>query len=418
MTVREKFLATCEFKRVPPPKWEFGYWGETIDNWYASGLPKKKYPRLDDEISTPTRDMFLPAWKMITGKGRVGGNKAAALPRGIAVMAGGLYWPTQAFPLDYDVRETLGMDATQEVVDVNGLACPMFETECVFEDERYWDFLDTDGVVKRFQKEPQTMPAGWRWPVRDRKTWEAYKERLRFDNIRDRFPGDWREQVERYKNRDFPLALGGFPYGYFGTLAHLMGYDTLFISYYEDPELVHDMVGTFTDLWMALYEEVFSEVEIDHLQIWEDISFGGGSMVSHDIIREFQMPYYKKMTGFLKGRGVKNVFLDTDGDCMDIIPLFIESGITGMYPFEWHCGMRVDEIRRKFPELVIMGGFPKSEIIKGPARIDELLEPVALTLKQGGYVPFGDHFIPPNVDWENFVYYRKRLNELIDTIGP
>ena len=193
-----------------------------------------------------------------------------------------------------------------------------------------------------------------------------------------------------------------------------MGYETLFMSYYDDPKLIHDMVGTFTDLWMALYEEVLSYVDIDLLQIWEDISFGRGSMVSHDVIREFQMPYYKKMTSFLKSKGVKNIMLDTDGVCMDIIPFFMESGITGIYPFEWHAGMRVEEVRKQYPELVIMGGIPKSEIPKGKDRIDEILEPIGRTLKHGGYIPFGDHFIPPDVDWENFKYYREKLNKLID----
>ncbi len=62
-----------------------------------------------------------------------------------------------------------------------------------------------------------------------------------------------------------------------------------------------------------------------------------------------------------------------------------------------------------------MGGIPKSEICKGKMRIDEILEPVAKVLKMGGYIPFGDHFIPPEVDWESFKYYRSKLNRLIET---
>lgn len=409
MNSRERFLATCNFEKgVAPPKWEFGYWGETIDNWYASGLPKKKYPAIDKEITTPTRSMFLPAWQTI---------KTGKLPKGIAVMAGGLYWPTQGFPLDHDVKDFFSMDETQQLVDVNGLACPMFDFELRFEDEKYWDFLDVDGVVKRFQKEPQTMPAGWEWPVTDWDSWNKYKdERLRLDNIKNRFPPHWDQLVKEYKNRDYPLALGGFPHGFFGTLAHLMGYDTLFINYYVEPDLVHDVVSTFTDVWMALYEEVLSEVDVDHYQIWEDISFGSGSMVSPEIIKEFQTPYYKKMISFLKAHGVHHILLDTDGYCMDIIPLFLEAGITGIYPFEWHTGMRVEEVREMFPDLVIMGGIPKTEIKKGKERIDEILEPIAATIKKGGFIPYGDHFVPPEVDWDNFVYYRNRLNDIIDSV--
>jgi uroporphyrinogen decarboxylase len=64
-----------------------------------------------------------------------------------------------------------------------------------------------------------------------------------------------------------------------------------------------------------------------------------------------------------------------------------------------------------------MGGIPKSEIAKGRARIEEILQPVEAVLKAGGFVPFGDHFIPPDVSFEEFSYYRRRLNEMIDRQG-
>jgi hypothetical protein len=126
------------------------------------------------------------------------------------------------------------------------------------------------------------------------------------------------------------------------------------------------------------------------------------------------MPYYKKMVSFLNSHGVENIFLDTDGYCMDIIPLFVEAGITGIYPFEWHTGMRIEEVRKNFPDLVMMGGIPKSEIRHGKKTVDEILKPVEETLQYGGYIPFGDHFVPPEVNWENFVYYRDKLNSIID----
>jgi hypothetical protein len=409
MTTREAFLETCDFKKVVAPKWEFGYWGETIDNWYAAGLPRKNYPTLEKTVFTTTSGIMLPAWNTI---------QAGRLPKGIAVMGGGLYWPTQGFPLDRDVRDYFHMDPTQQLVDVNQFAWPLFPFELRYEDERYWDFVDCEGIVKRFQKEPQTMPSGWEWPIKDWASWRRYKdERLRLDSIHERFPPHWNDLVKRYRTRDFPLALGGYPNGFFGTPAHLMGYENLFVAYFEAPDLVHDIVKTFTDLWIAIYEEVLSQTDVDHYHIWEDISFGRGSMVSDDVIKEFQIPYYKRMISFLKAHGVRHIFLDTDGDCRKIIPLFIESGITGMYPFEWHCGMRVEEIRKQFPTLVLMGGIPKSEIVYGRKRIDEILQPIEETLKYGGYIPFGDHFVPPEVEWEDFCYYREKLNSIMDRAG-
>ena len=132
------------------------------------------------------------------------------------------------------------------------------------------------------------------------------------------------------------------------------------------------------------------------------------------MMREFMLPYYQSLTSFLKEHGVQIIFVDTDGDCFDLIPLFIEAGVTGMYPIEVSCGMDLMKVRRTFPRLQLMGGIPKSEIRHGRERIDEILQPVCEVLQYGGYVPFGDHLIPPEIGWENFSYYRTKLNSIME----
>ena len=413
MNARERFREVGKQNRsVRSLKWEFGYWGATMDNWYAHGLPKEQYPRLpgrSDQGRTPTSHLYMDAWNSV---------RSGKLPSGIAIMAGGLYWPTQGFPLDHDVRKHFSMDPSQRLVNVNLLLCPEFVPRVINETEEKFEYVDVDGVRRLFLKESATIPTAMGYPVKDRETWERIKEeRFNVKNVRQRFPSNWNSLVEEYRNRDYPLALGGYPHGFFGTLVHLMGYETTFLKYYDDPELIHDMVSTFTDVWIATYEEVMSFTDIDHVQIWEDISAGTGSMVNPDVIREFMLPYYKRFTSFLRGKGVELIFVDTDGDCYDLIPLFLEGGMTGMYPMEASCGMDIVKVRKSFPDLIMMGGIQKSELVHGPRRIDELLEPVKAVLSTGGYVPYCDHFIPPEVDFENFSYYRRSLNTLIDAAG-
>ena len=63
MNTRERFHETMNFShKVHSLKWEFGYWGETIDNWYKAGLPKINYPVLDPVITTPTSSLYSAAW--------------------------------------------------------------------------------------------------------------------------------------------------------------------------------------------------------------------------------------------------------------------------------------------------------------------------------------------------------------------
>jgi len=410
MNLRERFVEVMENfnTTVSPPKWEFGYWGETVDRWYEEGLPKKNYPKIPNNISTPTSSLYNPVWTSIDG---------GKLPSGIGIIGGGLYWPTQSFPIDNDVKDELRMDMGQILVNVNLLFHPMFEVELLEEDANYLTYVDIDGIKRKFIKKTGVIPTGVEWVISNWKSWNKLKEeRLNIKDIRGRFPSNWTELIEKYKNRDYPLALGGYPHGYFMTLAHLMGYENLFYAYFDDPKLIHDIQNTFTKLWIAVYSEILSEVDVDLFVFCEDVSAGTGSMVSPSMIKEFMIPYYKRLIGFLKNRGVKIIFIDTDGDCFDLIPLFIEAGVTGMYPIEVSCGMDLVRVRKMFPKLQLMGGIPKSEIQYGQERINEILSPVNEVLKTSGYIPFGDHLIPPDIHWNLFKYYRLKLNSMIDNI--
>jgi len=409
MNLRERFLEVMlNFNpRVTPPKWEFGYWGDTINNWYEEGLPRREFPRIPINITTPTASLYNPCWNSIKGE---------RLPAGVAVIGGGLYWPTQGFPIDNDVKNELNLDKSQILVNVNLLFHPMFDIKIFQEDDHYLTYQDLDGVKRKFIKDTGVIPPGIEWVIKDRKGWEKLKdERINLNDIRGRFPPNWNELLQKYRSRDYPLVLGGYPHGYFGTLAQLMGYEQLFYNYFDDPKLIHDVLETFTELWIAIYEEVLSDTDADLFIIWEDISAGTGSMVSPATIQEFMVPYYQRLTGFLKENGVNVIFVDTDGDCFDIIHLFIEGGVTGMYPIEVSCGMDLVKVRRMFPKLQLMGGIPKLEIRHGQNRIDEILEPVCEVLRYGGYIPFGDHLIPPEVHWKEFKYYREKLNDMLES---
>jgi hypothetical protein len=413
MNTRERFLEVMgNFnKKVPSVKWEFGYWGGTLNNWYEQGLPKNNYAKLPDKYTTPASSSYIMAWNCENKF-----LKKDQYPQSMPVTGGSVYSPTQGFPSDNDVRALAGLDKPQKLIDLNLMFHPMFDPKVLEETDTELKYLDTDGV-KRFYLKKDGFPGGIEWPVKDMKSWLELKEkRVNINKIKDRFPSNWSELVAEYKNRDYVLAIGGYPHGFFGLPATIMGYDTLFYKYYDEPELIHDMLSTFTDMWIAIYSEVLKDVEVDVLHIWEDVSMGSGSMISVNTIREFMLPYYKKLTDFVKSRGVKVILVDTDGYCMNIIPVLMECGITGMYPFEVHTGMDVVEVRKKFPNLAMMGGIPKSEVAKGKDAIDRILGPIKEVIKSSGYIPHCDHFIPPDVALDDFLYYRKKLNEIIDSI--
>ena len=426
MNTRERFLATMRAEPgVAPPKWEFGYWGGTLNRWYREGLPEKIYPTIATGISTLQSSLYTTAWTYRWRQNRTlfelsynERQRRIPLPNGIGVWGGALYWPSQGFPLDLDVADYFGLDKSTALVHVEQLFYPLYEPEILSEDEDYVDYVDIDGITRRFQKAEAVIPTSMSWPIHDWDSWlEIKNERLRLDNIGDRFPAHWPELVEAYRNRDYPLSLGGYPLGLFGTLVHLLGYANLFYFYYDHPDLIKDIQQHLVALWTAIWEEVLAQVDVDCVHIWEDMSANKGSMVSPAIFKEFMDPYYRQITDFLRGKGVDAILLDTDGNCEMLIPLLMDCGINGLYPMEVSAGMDVVKARREYPDLVMMGGVPKSDIALGKGRIDEFLGDVAFLLQGGGYIPFGDHLIPPEVSWPDFKYYRQKLNRLIDTLG-
>jgi len=426
MNTRERFHEVMDFSpSVRSLKWEFGFWGSTIKRWYDEGLPEKHYPTIATRTITVNSSLYTFAWTHAWHSTRTLFEKTLGererrieLPDGIAVWGGFPYWPSQGFPLDVDVAEHFGFDQTQVLVPVEQLFHPLYEPRILDEDERYLKYSDIDGITRVFQKGEAVIPTGMSWPIKDWHSWLEIKEqRMRLDNIRERFPANWSELVQDYKDRDYLLALGGYPCGFFGTLVHLLGYENLFYDYYDQPDLLQDILQHLTRLWLAIWEEVLAEVDVDLVHIWEDMSSNKGSMVSERVFEQFMMPYYKQVTSFLKARGVKTILVDTDGDCSALIPLFLECGVTGLYPMEVSAGMDVMKARKEYPTLQMCGGISKSELALGRERIDQLLEGTEWLLRQGGYIPFGDHFIPPEVGWHDYSYYREKLNRLIDHCG-
>jgi len=57
--------------------------------------------------------------------------------------------------------------------------------------------------------------------------------------------------------------------------------------------------------------------------------------------------------------------VDSDGDIRELIPLYLDCGVNGFLPFEVQAGMDIRDIRRQYPELIVVGGIDKLAVAKG-----------------------------------------------------
>ena len=385
MNARERFLAVMGFEPVDRTLlWEFGYWSGAVRRWYREGLPKQQ---------------GIPDW----------------LPDGKGILGEGIYWdptdPTRIFGAD--LHECFGLDEGLRQVPLNIYFNPPFE-EVVLEDHGDWVVsMEKTGIIKRDRKDRASLPDYVGWPVKTREDWERLKAERLQPTLEGRLPANWSDFLKEYPNRTYPLAIGG-QQGFFGTPRYLLGPENLLVSYYDDPDLIHDTVSYLASFWASIYDQVLSQVKPDIALIWEDMCYKAGPLVSPATFREFILPGYRKLTGVFRDHGVNCIAVDTDGDCWKLIPLFVEGGVTCLYPFEVNANMDVSKVREAYPKLQMFGGVDKVAMAVGKEQIDgELKSKVAPVLKTGGYIPYCDHLVPPDVSWQNFVYYRRRLAEVI-----
>jgi hypothetical protein len=64
-----------------------------------------------------------------------------------------------------------------------------------------------------------------------------------------------------------------------------------------------------------------------------------------------------------------------------------------------------------------MGGIDKRAMIAGPQAIDEELARVVPLLKEGGFIPWCDHHVPPDVPLAHYQYYVQRMKEASLDVG-
>ncbi|NLE44986.1 MAG: hypothetical protein GX620_09725 [Chloroflexi bacterium] len=390
MNTRERFLAVMDFEPCDRTLlWEWGYWGGTVSRWYGEGLPHEKGLREPVEYG-----------------GTLSGPGAA--------------WRSGVLNVQeaVDVSAYFRFDRGRETVPLQNFIFPAFEDEVLEEDGDNIVIRNSMGVTVQQRRDNASVPQALAWPVHDRESWEQFKAE-RFQVMLDRrLPENWAQLVQEYRTRDYPLSIASGYCGFFGSLRELMGDVNLLLAYYDQPELVHEIASFLTEFWIEIYDAVLQDVEVDSAEFWEDMCFKTGPLISPSLFREFMMPYYKRLIGFLKDNGVRHLCVDTDGNCTKLIPLFLECGVTGMLPFEVQAGMDVVEVRKAFPQIQIYGGLDKAAVARGRAAIDcELEKKLPPLLAQGGYVPFIDHIVHPDISWENFCYYRQRLEEMVREYG-
>jgi uroporphyrinogen-III decarboxylase len=175
------------------------------------------------------------------------------------------------------------------------------------------------------------------------------------------------------------------------------------------------MLDTVADTCLKVLDRISDKVEIDQLSVHEDMAGKSGPMIGPNQIGEFVKPYYLKVWDMLKSKGTKIFSQDSDGNMNPVIDIFIESGLTQMYPMEPESGMDIVKVHEKYGNsLSLKGGINKYVIKQGKEAIRKELEYKMQPSMLNGGIVFGlDHRIPNGTPIEFYRYYVELGRELL-----
>jgi hypothetical protein len=365
----ERFIAVMEYQPVDyVPNWELGVWGQTQDRWEADGL-----------------DPTSIHWRWFPGEA------------------------------------SLGMDP-KEFITFSGDPLPRFEYEVFEEDERTITFRDEKGMVRKGLKEGSahgtraSMDNFIDFPVHNMEEWQQVKKR--FDpSSPQRYEPNWDVfRVAGWRNRTHPLIFGPncSTLGFYWWARELMGTEGLSYAWYDQPDLVHDIMEHHADFLIEAARPTLEMTTVDYICLNEDMAMKTGPLLSPRTYKTFIFPRMKRVVDFYKSHGVRYVAVDTDGNPEALIPLLMDAGVDILWPMERAAEQDPIRLRKTYGKsLRLWGGVDKRVLAQGPDAIDSHLRALIPLIEEGGFVPTVDHTVPPDVSWENFQYYMQQKGRLL-----
>jgi hypothetical protein len=280
------------------------------------------------------------------------------------------------------------------------------------ETEEYVITRDRMGRRMKLIKGIATIPLPMDYPVRTMDDWLRLKPHYEFSEAR--FGKDWETKAKAHREAGRVVTVN-IPGG-FDEPRQLLGEENICLAFYEQPELVHDILQTVGDTAFRVLERVSSTVQVDLLSVHEDMAGKSGPLAGPKQIHEFVGPYYRRIWDLLAERGARVFDQDSDGNMNHVIDAFLEAGVNCMHPMEPAADMDIVQVREKYGKrLAFYGGLDKHIIRQSPAAIEaELERKIPRMVRTGGCVLGLDHRIPNGTPLDNYRFYIQKAWEIMD----
>ncbi len=307
-------------------------------------------------------------------------------------------WRNEGLPADADVADYFGYEFRQFGFD-GSFQLP---TKVIEETEEYTVVQNADGAIRKDWKHQTSTPGYHEFLIKDRKTWEDYRERLTWNDSRV----DWDAELARFREAKARglFCVFGAATGY-DRAQGFVGSERLLMAMVEDPAWVKEIFDTIAELVIRGAEEMMARgFDFDGVWLFNDMGYRNATLFSPAVYRELIFPADRRMVDFFHSRGLK-VILHSCGCVKALVPDLIRAGFDCLQPLEVKAGMDLIELKRLYGEkLAFMGGIDARKMSHpDPAVIEEEIRTkFAVAMEDGAYIYHTDHSVPDDVSFDRY----------------
>jgi uroporphyrinogen decarboxylase len=302
--------------------------------------------------------------------------------------------------MQVDMAARLGIDIVW--APVNGF--------CGIEDEPHIAgeiYKDEWGV--KYKKNGWPIIAQIDTPVKSREDWTRY----RLPEVDT--PGRLRILKEAIAANNKELAIAAGFLGPFTMMTwYLMDFETLSMSMFMDPDLVHEMNSAFVKWALDAAKLAFGTGGVDLFHISDDWGGTDGLLISPDQFREFFIGPFENMVKGLKSFGVP-VIMHNDGNLWEILDDLVDTGIDAYHPVEKAATMDLGKIKERYKGRICPIGNVnnKTTMVSGtPGDVrKEALECLRTGAPGGRYIISTDHSLHDDIPLANVMALIETVNE-------
>ena len=244
----------------------------------------------------------------------------------------------------------------------------------------------------------------------------AFHESLELDDP-GRFPVDWQVKLDQWKRRDYPLFLRVHN-GFFLTMG-VEAWDSFAVAIrlvVDEPGFVQDVMAVQGEFNAKMAEKILGQVEVEAVVFSEPIGGNHGPLISPRMYREIVLKSYAPILEVVRRHRVQTIILRSYANERVLLPEMVKFGINCLWACETNPeAMDYRRIRREYgKELRLIGGIDTDILRYHKEDIQrELEEKVLPLLPEGGFIPLADGRVREDMSFENYIYYRSRLEELV-----